>query len=100
MVFDTKKSTFSFVKTITDVAQPLVEHHIPFYEANFHVYDNDVHYGDGTVVEAIAQAGSVLYYDKGNIRDFFFKNRTAGNKGRVVVMATVPFEIVKQALGL
>lgn len=98
MVFQTTKSTFSFSKDIADTSQPFLEHDLPFYEANFHIYTNDVNYGDGSVMSAIAQANAVLYFENGNIRDFFFKNRTAGSTATVVVVATVPFEAVKKAL--
>jgi len=87
--FFTKKSTLSISKTIGDGANPIVLNKVPFHEANFHIYDNDVYYGDGQTMGAIAQAGSVLYYDKGDLSDFFFKNRTAGNAARVVLVATV-----------
>lgn len=83
------KSTLSIEITVGDGSNPITLSKIPFHEANFHVYDNDVFYGDGTNMAAIAQAGSVLYFDKGDLNDFFFKNRTAGNDGRVVVVATV-----------
>lgn len=49
-------------------------------------------------MSAIAQANAVLYFEKGNIRDFHFRNRTAGNTATVVVVATVPFPLVKEAL--
>ncbi len=87
--FYSKKSTLAFTKTVGDGANPCTEQSIPFHEANFHVYDNDVNYGDGSGMDAIAQAGSVLYFDKGDLGDIFFKNRTAGNVGRVAIVATV-----------
>jgi len=98
MDFLTKTSFFSFNKTIGDTAQPLIQHHVPFFEVNIHVYDNDVYYGDGTTMSAIAQAGSVLYFNRGSLRDLYFKNRTAGNDGVVVVSATVPIYYVEEAL--
>jgi hypothetical protein len=87
--FIAKKSTVAFTMTVGDGANPLSLAKIPFHEANFHIYDNDVFYGDGQGMDAIAQAGSVLYYNKGDLSHFFFKNRTAGNVGRVCVVATV-----------
>ena len=84
-----KKSTLSISKTVGDTPNPVVLNKVPFHEANFHIYDYDVYYGDGTNMGAIAQAGSVLSFDKGDLSDFFFKNRTAGNNGRVELMATV-----------
>lgn len=89
MVYFNKKSTLSIEKTIGDGANPLTLNKVPFHEGNFHIYDHDVFYGDGTVMSAIAQTGSVLYFDKGDINDFFFQNRTAGNAGRVVFVGTV-----------
>lgn len=62
---------------------------MPFHEANIHVYDNDVYYGDGVVMEAIAPVGSILYYDKGDLSHFFFQNVVPGSVGRVIAVATV-----------
>lgn len=87
--FLAKKSTVAFTKTVGDGANPVTEHSLPFHEANFHIYDNDVNYGDGSGMDAVAQAGSVLYFDNGDLGDMYFKNRTAGNVGRVAVVATV-----------
>jgi hypothetical protein len=94
----TQKSTFSHEKTIADVAQPFIEHNIPYHEVNFHVYDNDVFYGDGTTMAAIAVAGSIIYFDKGDLRDHFFMNKVGGQTGRVVAVATVPHPRVQEAL--
>jgi len=39
-----------------------------------------------------------MYFDKGDLRDIFFKNRTAGNNGRVVIVGTVPHPETTEAL--
>lgn len=95
---ETVTSTLSLTKTITDAAAPFTTTAIPYFECNFHVYDADVKYGDGAVQDAICQAGGGFNYPKGDLRDMFFKNRTAGINGRVVIVATVPDFTVKEAL--
>ena len=89
MSFLTKKSTVSFTKTVGDTSNPVTIEQMPFHDVNMHILDNDVNYGDGSSMDAIAPANSVLYYEKGDLNDFFFKNRTAGVVGRVAVVATV-----------
>lgn len=95
---ETVTSFLSLNKTITDAAAPFTTTAIPVYEVNIHIYDNDVYYGDGAVQSAIAQAGSVLYFPKIDLRDIFFKNRTGGNAARVVVAASTPDKTVEIAL--
>jgi len=94
----TVTSFISLEKTIGDTATSFSLENIPFYEANIHIYDNDVYYGDGSNLTAIAPANSVLTFPKGDLRDIFFKNRTAGNNGRVIVVATTPDVTVREAL--
>lgn len=100
IAFLTYQSFFSEDITVVDTVQPFSQHNIPFHEMNFHIYNNDVLYGNGTKQIAIAQAGSVLYFDKGDLRHIYFKNRTAGNNGLVVAVGTVPFEPTLKALRL
>ena len=39
-------------------------------------------------------------FDNGDIKDIFFKNKVAGNNGRVVIVATVPIQDVLDRLRL
>jgi len=94
----TVTSFLSLNKTITDNAAPFTTTAIPVFEANIHIYDNDIYYGDGASQTALAQAGSVLYFPKFDLRDLFFKNRTAGNAGKVSIVATTPDKNVEIAL--
>lgn len=80
-----------------DAAHNLTAESVPFYECNIHIYDNDVYYGSGAVNKAVASANSVLTFRNGDLKDFFFKNKVAGNNGRIVVVASVP---VKQVLDM
>ena len=95
---ETVTSTLSLLHTTGDVALPFSMRNIPYFECNFHIYDNDAYYGDGAVQSAIAQAGSVLFFPKGDLRDIFFKSRTSGKPARVVCIATVPDQTVREAL--
>jgi len=95
---ETVTSTLSLLHTAGTVAAPFAMKNIPYFECNFHIYDNDCYYGDGAVQSAIAQAGSVIFFPKGDLRDIFFKNRTAGNVARIVCVATVPDQTVREAL--
>ena len=94
----TVTSFLSLVKTVADNVEAFTTKPIPFYEANIHIYDHDVYYGDGVVMDAIAPSGSVLTFPKGDLKDIFFKNRTAASNGRVVIVATVPDITVREAL--
>jgi len=95
---ETITSFLSLEKTITNNAAPFTTTAIPVYEVNIHVYDNDIYYGDGATQSAIAQAGSVLYFPKIDLRDLFFKNRTAYLNARVVIVASTPDKTVEVAL--
>lgn len=97
---ETKTSFFTFKKTIGNSATRLIDNSIPFYEANFHIQDNDVKYGDGVQQEATATADSVLDFKNGDIKDVWFKNAVADAVGVVVVVATVPLQYVKDMLRL
>lgn len=95
---ETIKSTLSLVMTAGDTAKPFTTTSIPYFECNFHCYDYDLYYGDGAVQEAIVQAGGGFNYPKGDLADIFFKNRTAGENGKIVIVATVPVQYVEVAL--
>jgi len=74
----------------------ITENDIPFYDLNIHVYDNPAYYGAMGVVEAKINTGDVAFFRKGNLKDFVFKNYTAGSNTTIVCVATVPTEYVKQ----
>ena len=95
---ETVTSFLSLKKTIGDAAAPFSLNNIPFYEMNIHITTYDVYYGDGTLQEALAPVGSILDFPKGDLRDLFFKNRTAGSNGVVTVVGTVPDITVREAL--
>ena len=94
----TVTSIISLSKTVGDTAEPFFLDDVPFFEANFHIQDHAVYYGDGAKQAAVAAAGSVLTFPKGNLREIFFKNRTAGNTATVVAVATVPTAYTREAL--
>lgn len=91
------KSILSLSLTCGDTSQPFEKSaDIPFYEGNFHIYDNPVYYGDGTIMSANAIVGAVITFPKGNLRDIYFKNYNAGSNGTVVFVGTVPNAIVEK----
>lgn len=99
--FISKKSVQSFTKTVGDTPNPVTINNMPFHDVNMHILDNDVNYGVGTGgMDAIAPANSTLFFEKGDLNHFMFKNRTAGVVGRVAVVATVVHPETLKALGL
>jgi len=98
--FISKKSVQSFTKTVGDAPNPVTIDSMPFHDVNMHILDNDVNYGVGTGgMDAIAPANSVLYFEKGDLTHFMFKNRTAGVVARVAVVATVVHPDTMRELG-
>lgn len=85
----TTKTTLSKSETIKDTAYPFSPVSIPFYSVNFHIVDHDVYYGDGTITSATAKAGSVIFFENGDLKDFFFMNASAGDVATVKAVATV-----------
>lgn len=92
----TVKSFISLSKTCSDVATPFALEDIPFYEGNFHVYTFDCYYGDGNVMSAVGSVNSVITFPKGNLRDIFFMNKTAGSNSVIVFVGTLENEFVKK----
>ena len=86
----TVKSVYSAVLTCSDIAQPFSLVDVPFYEGNFHIYTNDLYYGDGTTMSAIGRVNAVITLPKGNLADIYFKNYIAGSNAVVVFVGTVP----------
>lgn len=101
---DRKPSTvlsfFSLKKTCTDTVSRLTENNIPFFDLNIHCYAHPVYYGDGAVMAAHLDVGSVAFFQKGNMRDIHLKNFNAGSNGVIAVTATVPNAYVAEALKL
>ena len=54
-------TTTIFSKTFTcgDTAKAISNSSIPFYSANFHIEDQDVYYGNGTTMKAVAVADAM-----------------------------------------
>ena len=86
------KTTISKSKTISDTAERFSGDDIFYWSGNFHVYDYDVYYGDGVIMEAIAEANSVVSFDRGSLKDIFFKNKTPGQAAKVVFVGTIETE--------
>ncbi|RLC68399.1 MAG: hypothetical protein DRH97_03255 [Chloroflexi bacterium] len=83
-----------------DTAHPITTSDIPFYTCNFHCYTYAVKYGPGGSQEAIIYPDDIMWLRNGNLRDFRFKNKTAGQNGLIVAELTVPNAFVKKELGI
>lgn len=85
--------------TMTDnLEKRIVEYDLPFYECNIHVYTNAAKYGVMGLCDATVNAGDVIWFNNGNLRDFIFKNNTAGSNTKIVCVATVPTAFMKEIL--
>lgn len=92
-------SLISFSLTMTDNnARRIVDYDLPFYECNVHVYTNAAKYGNSGNVDATVNAGDVVWFTNGNLKDFLFMNNTAGSNTKIVCVATVPTYYMKQLL--
>jgi len=99
--YSTLTSCISLAKTMAaDAAEPITLDDIPFYECNLHCYTNALIYGDGAVMDAYMNVGDIVSFKNGNLREIFIQNKTAGNNGKISVVATVPTHFVKEALKL
>ena len=76
----------------------IVEFDCPYYELNIHVYTENANYGPMGVCSGVINAGDVVFLKNGNLRDFVFKNASAGSNTTIVAIATVPNEYVKEQL--
>ena len=72
-----------------DAAHRIVDVPMYFEEVNFHCYDKSLYYGTGAITEALMPVGAYASFRKGNLHDFFFKNATAGQNGKVVAVLTL-----------
>lgn len=94
-----QSSIVGFSHTMTDdLEHRIVEFDLPFHDLNIHVYTNAAKYGVMGVCEGEIEAGDVAFFQKGNLKDFLFKNKSAGSNARIVCIATVPNEYVKEKL--
>lgn len=92
-------SLVAFSLTMTDDNEHrIVDFDLPFYECNIHVYTNAAKYGAMGVCDATVNAGDVVWFNSGNLRDFLFKNNAAGSNTKIVAVATVPTYYMKEAL--
>lgn len=83
-----------------DLAHPITPNDIPFYTCNFHVYTYAIKYGPAGLQEGIIYPNDIMWLRNGNLRDFRFKNNTAGQNGLIVAEMTVPNEFVRKELKL
>jgi len=98
---DSYYSFFSLSVTLSDDgAHRVCDFDIPFYEMNAHCLTNDLYYGTGEVTEAPVGVGEGFSFRNGNLRDVFIKNRVAGLNGKLVIVATVPTDVIRNKLGL
>jgi hypothetical protein len=95
-------STFiTFQHTATnDAPFRLTDDDIPFFEANFYVETQDCLYGTAVSQDAPKSAGNSFWFDRGNLRDIWFKNAAVGVNTKIVVVATVPVKETLEKLGL
>jgi len=83
-----------------DNPHPITTADIPFYTCNFHVYTHACKYGPGGEQEAIIYPNDIMWLRNANLRDFRFKNESAGDNALIVAQATVPNDFVKKYLGI
>ncbi len=94
-------SFFSLALTLTDDnSTRITDFDIPFYDMNIHCMDNDLYYGDGSIMLTPMGVGDVAFFRNGNLKDIHIKNRNAGSNGTVYCSGTVPQKFVMQQLGL
>ena len=96
---NTISSVIGFTKTMTDDNEHrIVDFDLPFIDLNIHVYTENAKYGAMGVCEGQINAGDVAFFQKGNLKDFVFKNASAGSNTTIVCIATVPNALVSQAV--
>jgi len=83
-----------------DAPHPITTQNIPFYTCNFHVYTYAVNYGPAGVQEAVIYPNDIMWLRNANLRDFRFKNESAGDNALIIAQATVPNDFVKKYLGI
>lgn len=83
-----------------DDPHPITTSDIPFYTCNLHVYDHAAYYGASGTQRGKIYPNDICWLRNGNLRDFRFKNLSAGDNAVIVAELTVPNAFVKEALGL
>lgn len=83
-----------------DIPHAITANDIPFYTCNFHVYTYAVKYGPAGSQRGVIYPNDIMWLRNGNLRDFRFKNNTAGQNGVIVAEMTVPNDFVRKHLGL
>jgi len=97
--FNPLSSIVSFSLTMSDDnPHRIVDFDLPFYDLNIHCYTNSAKYGNMGVIEATLDPGDVAFFQKGNLKHFMFKNETPGSNTKIVAVATVPTEALKEVL--
>ena len=81
-----------------DAVHPITTSDIPFYTCNFHCYTYAVKYGDPGSQEGVIFPNDIMWLRNANLRDFRFKNNTAGNNALIVAVMTVPNDFVNKNL--
>jgi hypothetical protein len=78
----------------------LADKDLYYYDLTVWCLSNDAYMGDGTVMDAPLSTSQVYYDRNGNLADLYFKNKVAGSNCKIVAIATVPNELVKQSLSM
>ena len=92
-------SVVAFTMTMSDDnAHRIVEFDCPFYDLNIHCYTEDANYGNMHTTDGEILTGDVAFFRNGNLKDFLFKNKSAGSNCKIVCVATVPTKFMEQVL--
>lgn len=85
------KSTFFSEERTAANDKPfrLASEDLPFEDMNFHCYLKDAYYGNGAKQEATILVNDVAPFRNGNIRDIWFRNKTAGQNCKIVASGTL-----------
>lgn len=83
-----------------DTPHPMTTSDIPFYTCNFHGYTYAVKYGPAGAQEGIIYPNDIMWIRNANLRDFRFKNNTAGENALIVAVMSVPTDFCKKELGI
>ena len=86
------------LQLLDDNPHPITTQDIPFYTCNIHVYTYAVKYGPSGTQEGVIYPNDICWLRNANLRDFRFKNVTAGENGLIVAELTVPNDFVSKHL--
>jgi len=87
------QSVYSTYITVADTVKSALTVDLELDDVNIHVEDNDVYYGDGTNMTAVAIADSVITFRHINLRHIYFKNKTGGSTAHLSIVGTITGEI-------